>query len=195
VDDLPQLVELWTAAHLPAAVLEKSFTDFQIVHDEIGKLVGAIGLQVEGRQGRVYAETFADFALSDSLRPELWKRLQTVAQNHGLFRVWTEEDAPWWKKDAGFAAPAEEISQKLPPAFGQPGSTWITLRLREEMADPDFLDKEMALFRETERANREALMERAKAIRVFGTALGALVFIFTMAVLFYMKSHGMFIHR
>src|SRR5271154_1485404 len=103
VDDLAQLAVLWRAAQMPVAELEKQFTDFQVAEDDQGKVAAAIGLHIDGSSGRGHSETFADFGLTDTLRPALWARLQVVAQNHGLFRLWTEEDAPWWKKDAGFS--------------------------------------------------------------------------------------------
>lgn len=195
VDDLPQLAQLWQSAHLPVDVLEKQFTDFQIAEDNTGKLIGAIGLQINGSNGRVHSEAFTDFALTDALRPPLWQRLQTVAQNHGLFRLWTEEAAPWWKKDAGFSAPPEDVLQKLPESFGPRGATWLVLRLKEESADPELLDKEIAMFKEAERVKREALIANAQIIRVVGTILAALVFLFAMGVLFYLFKHGLLVHH
>lgn len=185
VDDLAQLAELWQAAHLPVAELEKQFTDFQVAEDGQGKLAAAIGLHIEGGHGRVHSETFADFALTDALRPALWERLQVVAQNHGLFRLWTEEAAPWWKKDAGFSTPSDELLQKLPETYGPRHAAWLTLRLKDEVADPALLDKEIALFKEAERFRREKLMRRGRALRIIGTVISALLLLFALALLFF----------
>jgi N-acetylglutamate synthase-like GNAT family acetyltransferase len=185
VDDLAQLAELWQAAQLPAATLEKQFTDFQVAEDDQGKLAAAIGLHIEGGNGRVHSETFADFALTDALRPALWERLQVVAQNHGLFRLWTEESAPWWKKDAGFSTPSDEILQKLPESYGPRHPAWLTLRLRDEAADPAFFDKQIAMFREAERLKREKFMRRGRALRIIGTVISALLLLFALTVLFF----------
>ena len=185
VDDLAQLAELWQAAQLPAATLEKQFTDFQVAEDDQGKLAAAIGLHIEGGDGRVHSETFADFALTDALRPALWERLQVVAQNHGLFRLWTEESAPWWKKDAGFSTPSDEILQKLPESYGPRHPAWLTLRLRDEAADPAFFDKQIAMFREAERLKREKFMRRGRALRIIGTVISALLLLFALTVLFF----------
>ena len=195
VDDLAQLAELWKAAQLPVAALEKKFTDFQVAEDDEGRLVGAIGLQIEGSNGRVHSETFADLALADPLRPALWKRLQTVAQNHGLFRLWTGEAAPWWKKDAGFSPPSDEVLQKLPESYGPRQPSWLVLRLKEETADPDLLDKEIAMFKEAERLKRETLMARAKIIRVAGTVFAAGVFFFAIGVLIFLVRHKILFRR
>jgi hypothetical protein len=185
VDDLAQLAALWAAAKLPARELEKQFTQFQVAEDAQGKLAGAIALHIDGHNGKVHSETFADFALADALRPALWERLQTVAQNHGLFRLWTEEAAPWWKKDAGFSTPSDEILHKLPESYGPRHAAWLTLRLKDEGADPALLDKEIALFKEAERVKLEKLIYRGKVIRIIGTLISALLLIFALTVLFY----------
>ncbi len=185
VDDLAQLAELWQAVHLPVAELEKQFTDFQVAEDEQGTLAAAIGLHIEGGHGRVHSETFADFALTDALRPALWERLQVVAHNHGLFRLWTEESAPWWKKDAGFSTPSDELLQKLPESYGPRHAAWLTLRLKDEVAEPDFLEKQIAMFKEAERLRREKLLRRGRALRIIGTVISALLLLFALTVLFF----------
>src|SRR5947207_1815499 len=98
VDDLPQLIVLRKAAHLPATDLEKRFTEFQVVENAEGKLAAAIGLQISQQQGLLHSEMVLDFSLADKLRPRLWERVEKVAANHGLFRVWTQETAPYWKQ-------------------------------------------------------------------------------------------------
>jgi N-acetylglutamate synthase-like GNAT family acetyltransferase len=189
VDDLARLLELWQAAQLPVAVLEKQFTDFQVAEDEQGKVVAAIGLHIEAGSGRVHSETFADFGLTDTLRPALWARLQVVAQNHGLFRLWTEEAAPWWKKDAGFTTAPDEVLEKLPASYGPRHTAWLTLRLRDEAAAPDQLEKEIAMFKEAERAKLEKLIQRGKAMKIFGTLIAALLFLSALIMLFYVLKH------
>jgi N-acetylglutamate synthase-like GNAT family acetyltransferase len=189
VDDLAQLAELWRAMQLPAAELEKQFTDFQVAEDAQGKLAAAIGLHIEGGHGRIHSETFADFGLTDILRPALWERLQVVAQNHGLFRLWTEEAAPWWKKDAGFSTASEELLQKLPESYGARHPAWLTLKLKEEVPDSFLLDKEIAMLREAERIRLEKFMHRGKVLKTIGTVIAVLVFLFALAVLFLVVRH------
>lgn len=176
---------LWAAAEFPAAQLEKQFTDFQVAESPGGQIAGAVALQVAAPEGRIHSETFADFALSDTLRPLLWQRLESVARNHGLFRLWTAETAPFWKKDAGFSA-----SQGPPPeAFGPARGTWLALRLKDEGADPALLEAQFNLFREVERAKREKLLQRAATAKVAGTLIAALLFIFSMGVLVWFLRH------
>jgi len=186
---LAQLAELWAAAKLPAGDLEKQLTQFQVAEDDQGKLVAAIALHIEGSNGKIHSETFADFGLTDALRPALWERLQVVAKNHGLFRLWTEEAAPWWKKDAGFSTPTDEILQKLPELYGPRHTAWLTLRLKDEGADPALLDKEIEMFKAAERLKREKLIYRGKVIKFIGTAISVLLFLSAVCLLFYVLRH------
>jgi len=180
VDDLPALAELWRAAQLPAVNFEKNFTDFQVAEGTDGKLHGAIAMQIAGGSGRIYSEAIADFSLADTLRPMIWARLRSVAQNHGLIRVWTLETAPFWKKDAGFAAPPAEAREKFPEAFGSLTPDWLMLKLRDEMADVDSIERQFAAFKETERAKRERLLGQVKPLKWI--ALGLAMAIFVIAV-------------
>ena len=176
---------VWAVAALPAAQLEKQFTEFQVAESPGGKIVGAIALQVAGAHGKIHSETFADFALSDALRPLLWQRLEVVARNHGLFRLWTAETAPFWKKDAGFSTASDPPPEVLGPA----GGSWLSLRLKDEGADPNLLEAQFELFREAERARREKLLQRAAALKTVGTLIAVLLFIFSLGVLVWFFRH------
>jgi N-acetylglutamate synthase-like GNAT family acetyltransferase len=184
-DDLKQLMAVWTAAALPAPELEKRFTEFQVAESADGRIVGAIGLQVAGTEGRIHSETFADFALSDILRPMFWQRLETMARNHGLFRLWTTETAPFWKKDVGFST----ASDPSPETFGLAPGPWLVLRLKDESADPNLLEAQFTLFRETEKAKREKLLQSAAALKMIGTAIAVILFIFAIGVLIWFFRH------
>lgn len=186
---MARLAGLWQSAHLPAAELGKRLTDFQVAEDEQGNLAAAIGLHIEAGQGRVHSEGYADFALADSLRPLLWQRLQAVAQNHGLFRLWTEETAPWWKMGAGFSPPSDEMLQKLPETYGARHPAWLTLRLRDEAAAPANLDKEIELIKEAARIRRETFMRRGRVLTIIGTAISLLFLLFSLLLLFHAVKH------
>jgi len=179
-DDLAQLVALWQAAQLPSRELEKRFTEFQIAEDADGNLAGAIGLQIAGQEGKIHNETFADFGLTDTLRPLLWQRLQMVAQNHGLFRVWTEESAPFWKKDAGFSVASNELLKELPAGLGASQTGWLMLQLREIAASPISLAKEFEKFREMSKAETEKAFRHARALKILATIIAVLLFLFVL---------------
>src|SRR5947207_14554276 len=90
VDDIPKLNTLWRQENLPCQDLEGRFKEFQVIENGSGGIAGAVGLQVSGQEGRLHSEVFEDFGQADTLRRSLWERVRTVAQNHGLVRVWTQ---------------------------------------------------------------------------------------------------------
>ena len=91
IEDLPDLTALWQSMNLPVNGLDRRLTEFQVATDAAGKIVGAVGLQLVGKQGLVHSEGFTDFGVTDIVRPMLWERLQMVAANHGIVRAWTKE--------------------------------------------------------------------------------------------------------
>jgi hypothetical protein len=189
LDDLPRLKELWQVGRISIPDLDKRFTEFQVAVNDRGEVVAAVGLQLTGTDGKIHSETFSDFALSDAVRPLLWERLQVVARNHGLYRFWTDEVAPFWKKDAGFSTPTAEGLSRLPEVFGPAHGGWLALRLRDESSDPDLLEAQFKMFREAERAKRERLVQWADFMKKAGTVLAGLLLIFALAVLFYYGRH------
>ena len=84
LEDLAQLRGLWQQAHLPSPELEKRFTEFQVITNGEGRLVGAIGLHVERQQGHIHSEAYADFETAPGVRPLLWERILRLAKNNGL---------------------------------------------------------------------------------------------------------------
>lgn len=188
-DDLPQLSELWKTAQFPVNELEKRFTEFQIAATATGEVVAAIGLQVAGSDGRIHSEWFTDFALSEALRPPLWDRLQVVALNHGLFRLWTDESAPFWKKGAGFSSASGELMGRLPADFGGAPGGWLVLRLKDESANPDLIEAQFTLFRDAEKARREKLLQRAHMIKMIGTGIAVLLFLLALGTLVWFFRH------
>jgi N-acetylglutamate synthase-like GNAT family acetyltransferase len=196
MDDIFALNSLWNEACLPAQNFERKFTDFQVAEDENGKIVAALGLQIEGPAGRIYGEAFSDFSLTDAVRPLLWDRMLVVAKNHGLFRLWTDEDALFWKHGAGFSEPVEAVLRRRPSTFESATNRWLTLQLRDEAGMPDALEKinqELEIFKQAGAADREAIQNKAKIINIVGTLLaaGLLVYLLAWLVRFiYSSMHG-----
>lgn len=185
VDDLPQLSQLLSASLLPTGVLEKRFTEFQVVENPDGALLAALGLQIAGRHGKVHSESFSDFALTDTLRPMLWERLQSVATNHQLVRLWTRETAPFWKQSAGFVAAEADVRTKIPAAFGPANEPWLTLKLKEDLETVLSADKEFAMFMESEKARTEEVFAHAKMLKGFAYVLAIILFLFVVAASVY----------
>lgn len=185
-DDLQALVSLWKSVDLPAGELDKRFTEFQIAVDSQGGLLGAMGLQISQSEGKLHSEAFSDFALTDRLRPLLWERLMGVATNHGLFRLWTEESAPFWKKECGFASPSGETLAKLPPQFGTSAPRLLVLQLKDDRAAPTSLDAEFALFKAQERERSDRMFQQARLFKGIAIGLSILLFLFVVIGAIYM---------
>ena len=174
LDDLTPLTSLWQTMHLAYEELGKRVTEFQVAESTDGKLVGAIGLQLAERQGRVHSEAFFDFAHADQLRPLLWERIQAVARNHGLLRLWSREQAPFWNH-CGLQKADDDAMQKLPAVWrGEPGE-WRTLKLRDDLETVMSLDKEFALFMESEKQRTVRAFYQARILKVIAVVISLAV--------------------
>ena len=180
LDDIGQLMDLWKAMNFPADELARRVTEFQVAEDGNGKVVGAVGFQIAERQGRVHCEAFSDFAFADQLRPLLWDRLHAVATNHGLLRLWTQEQAPFWNH-CGMLKADEEALHKLPGAWRGPSSPWLTLKLKDDMETLMSADKEFALFMQSEKQRSEQVIRRAKNVKNVMTLLAFALLILVVA--------------
>ena len=190
VDDVKALAALWKSAGFPAAELEKRFTDFQVAIDHNGRLSGAIGIRVVGHEGYIHSEAFIDFSFTDLLRPLLWQRVQTLANNVGLFRLWTLETAPYWKKEVGFAEVDRAKLEKLPAEFGSREQPWLALQLKEEHAAPEHLEQQFQMFKESQRAETERMYQQAKTLKILATIIAVLLFFFVLLGGIFLLKHG-----
>jgi hypothetical protein len=174
--------------YLAAEDLAKRITEFQIAESTEAKLVGAVGLQILDRQGRLHSEAFTDFSLADALRPQLWERLQSVATNHGLVRLWTQEQAPFWGQ-CGLANADSESLQKLPAGWRQLSGQWRTLKLKDDIEEVLSVDKEFALFMESERQRTQRAFQQARVLKFIATLLAVGVLFLVMAGAFIIIRH------
>jgi hypothetical protein len=179
VDDVPALRVLWRAEQLPESDLEKRVTEFQVALDAADKLVGAIGLRVEGSQGLLHSETFLDFAQADTLRPLLWERVQTVARNRGLTRLWTLEKIQFWR-GAGFDSPDDEGRKRYVPAFGPEDAPWLTVKLKDELVATMTPEQEMALFRSASKEENARIQKQALVLKWIAAVLGVIFLVFAV---------------
>jgi N-acetylglutamate synthase-like GNAT family acetyltransferase len=176
IDDLPKLVPLWREEKLDVDDLEKRFKEFQVADDSQGNFIGALGLQIAGQQGRLHSEVFARPEHADAAREKLLERVQILANNHGLVRVWTQFSTPFWHQN-GFAPAPGDVLAKLPPAFSANSAPWLFLKLREEGAGAISIDKEFALFKEAERERTEAMFRQARFLKIIAYVLAGAVLI------------------
>jgi hypothetical protein len=156
-------------------------------------LLGAVGFETAGQQGRIHHEAFDDFGLADTLRQLLWERIQMLAQNHGVFRVWTQEDAPFWKQ-AGLQTPPRPVLQKLPAKWTNAQGGWLTLQLKEEAAIQALsVDQEFAAAIRAERERIAARVQRFKMV-AFGFAILIAVLVGALLLYLFSRNPGMFNH-
>ena len=195
LDDIGQLTALWESMYYPTEALARRVTEFQVAEGLDGKVLGALGLQIAERQGRVHSEAFSDFALAEHLRPLLWDRVHAVATNHGLLRVWTQEQAPFWNHCGLLKADAEALA-KLPALWRGSSSAWLTLKLRDDVETVMSLDKEFAAFMQSEKQRTERVFRHARALKTFATviAFALLIAVVAWAVSLFLRNPQL-LHR
>jgi N-acetylglutamate synthase-like GNAT family acetyltransferase len=184
LDDIASLSALWRAMQLPAPELEKRLTEFQLAENPDGQLMGAVGLQILERQGWVHSEAFFDFSVADQIRPLLWGRIQSITINHGLVRLWTQEQAPFWSH-CGLVPAAAEVLHKLPAAWQAVPGDWLTLQLKEETTAQVSADREFALFMEAEKQRTQQAFQHARRLKFIANFIAFALAIFALAVLVY----------
>jgi len=191
VEDLPRLKELWAIMRFDVEDLERHLTDFQVAETIDGEIVGCIAFQIASKQGCIHSESYEDFSHADRGRPELWARIGMMAQNHGLNRLWTREDSPFWTR-SGFSLATEAELAKRPAVWDKATGNWHTLKLRDEEAMAS-MEKEFALFVESEKQQRSELLGKAKVIKVLvllGITLIILIFAAGMIWLLLKRKSG-----
>lgn len=186
VDDLPALKSLWNAAGLPADELESRLTEFQIVENQ-GVFAGAIGVQVLHSALRLHSEDYADFSVADAARQLFWERIQTIASNHGVFRVWTQETSPFWTH-WGFQVADTENLERLPEDWRNLSGRWLTLELKNEDVIKEALGTDFSEFMAGEKEKNQRLIAHGKKINLliiitgFTVGIGGIVLAVWMAL-------------
>jgi N-acetylglutamate synthase-like GNAT family acetyltransferase len=190
VDDIATLRQTWEAMRFSPDDLEKRLTEFQVVENAAGEVVGAMGIQLSGQHALLHSEGYSDFGVADAARQLFWERIQTLASNHGVFRIWTQEQSPFWKH-LGFQPPTAEISSRLPAGWkNESDGIWLTYRLKDEEAIAAALEKEFAPFMAGEKNETEKISEKARMINTFITIAGFAIGIIGFGIAIYL-----FIHR
>lgn len=144
VDDLESLKSLWVAMRLAPDELEKCLTEFQVVENTEGEVLGAIAIQFSKQHARLHSEGYSDFSVADAARHLFWERIQMLAAHLGVFRVWTQERSPFWK-NYGFQPPGTEILARLPEEWrNEFDGGWLTMELKSEEAINMALERKTA---------------------------------------------------
>jgi N-acetylglutamate synthase-like GNAT family acetyltransferase len=177
LEDIGALSALWAGMRFQVEDLAKRITEFQVAETAEGQIIGALGLQILERQGSLHSEAFTDFALADRVRPLLWDRMNALAANHGLIRLWTQEQAPFWRQ-CGLAIPDDDALKVLPKPWRAASSAyWLTLKLREDLETLMRADHEFALFMQSEKARTQRSLQHARLLKLVATLLALALFI------------------
>ena len=184
VEDLEKLRPLWNSMHLPVDDLERRLTEFQVVEDAEGKIAGAIGFQIGSTQGRLHSESFTDFGVADAARDLLWNRIQTLATNHGVLRLWMQEKTPFWTRLGFKPAEAEEL-KKLPANWNAENAAWLTLQLKNE-AVINAAEQELAMFMSAQKQNMDRTLQQVRTMKMLATIVAILFALLAFGAAFYL---------
>ncbi len=189
VDDLETLKSLWASMRLSPEELESRLTEFQVVENSEGEVLGAIGILVSKQHALLHSEGYSDFGVADAARQLFWERIQTLAANHGIFRIWTQERSPFWKS-FGFVPPNQEILPRLPEEWKNDfDGGWLTLQLKNEDVINAAFEKHFAGFRESEKLETERVSEKARTINLIITILGFTIGFASIGFAIYLFMH------
>ena len=189
VDDLAALKKIWETMRFPADDLEKRLTEFQIAENAGGEIIGAIGIHIIRQHTLLHSEGYADFSLADAARNLFWIRIQTLASNHGVFRLWTQERSPFWKS-FGFQPPTAEILARLPVEWkNEFDGGWLTFQLKDEAVITAALEKEFAQFMAAEKRDTDRVAEQAHTLKTIITVIGFAIGILSFGVAIYLLIH------
>jgi N-acetylglutamate synthase-like GNAT family acetyltransferase len=193
VDDRETLKTLWESMRLSPDGLEKRLTEFQVVENSDGEVVGAIGIQFSRQHARLHSESYSDFGVADVARQLFWERIQKLSANLGVFRLWTQEQSPFWKS-FGFQPPGAEILTKLPDEWKTEfNGGWLTLELKNEDAINAALEKQTANLIAAGKMEAVRMSEKAKSFKTLTTIITIVCFaigIFGIGFAIYL-----FVHR
>jgi N-acetylglutamate synthase-like GNAT family acetyltransferase len=193
IDDLAALKAIWLSMRLPADALESRLTEFQVV-DRGGEVVGAIGLQIVRTAALLHSEGYSDFSVADPARELFWERIQSLSSNHGVFRLWTQENSPFWRH-WGFATASIEDLERLPDEWKPSEEPWFTLELKNEAVINAALKNQFAGYTAAEKKSAEEIQTRSKKVMTVITIFCFGIFFICLLVFFYLiKTRNPFQH-
>jgi len=190
VDDLETLKALWADMRLSPEALEPRLTEFQVVENSENQLLGAVGLQISGQHALLHSEGYSDFGVADPARDLFWERIQKIAANQGVFRIWTQERSPFWKS-FGFQPPAADLLPRLPETWkNEFEGGWLTLQLKDEAVINAAIEKHVTTFLATEKMETQRVSEKVRGLNTIIIIAGFTIGFISIGFAVYL-----FIHR
>ncbi len=172
---------------LPADALESHLTEFQVV-ERAGEVVGAIGFQIIRTAALLHGEGYSDFSVADAARELFWARIQSLSSNYGVFRLWTQENSPFWRHWGFHQASAENL-ELLPAEWKQAEAPWLTQELKNEAAINAALNTQFAGYTASEKKSAAAVSARAKKVTTIFTGIFFGIFFICLVVLIVLIKH------
>jgi N-acetylglutamate synthase-like GNAT family acetyltransferase len=176
LDDIGQLTAIWQSMRYPVEDLARRVTEFQIAEDAEGRVLGGVAMQILEKQGLIHSEAYDDFSHAEAVRPLLWERLNSLASNHGLLRIWTREEAPFWSR-CGLNKPEPEALAKMPAPWRNGDAPWLTLKLRDNVEALLSADHEFAMFMQAEKQRTARTMQQAKLLKMIATLIAIAILV------------------
>ncbi len=187
LEDLDILRGLWQTALHPVLELEKRLTDFQIVEGNDGRLLGALGICVQGEEACVHHEAYTHPDTESAIREKLWNRLNVLFVNQGVHRMWTREKAEFWK-EKGFRVPTGEEKTKFPSNFSSGNGTLLVFPLKDLKAER-MIERKMMELQAAREEDEVRLEQKTRIIRVVAWSLAG----FFMVLLIYFTIRGLMV--
>ena len=189
VDDLPILKRLWEEMRLNPDTLESRLTEFQVVENLESEVLGTIGILIQNQHALLHSEGYSDFSVADPARDLFWDRIQTLASNHGVFRLWTREQSPFWKK-FGFHPANPEVLARLPASWQdeEPG-IWLTHELKDETQINAALARHSDQLQAQEAIQLESISKKVRSLNLFITIAGFTIGVVGIAWAVYLMIH------
>jgi N-acetylglutamate synthase-like GNAT family acetyltransferase len=187
VEDLAPLRAIWSSMHLSPDSLEARLTEFQVVERD-GHVLGAIGFQILRTAALLHSEGYSDFSVADPARQLFWDRIQTLATSYSIFRLWTQENSPFWLR-WGFQPADAEALARLPDEWKASPEKWYTLELKNEAVINAALKTQFAGYLAAENKSAEETQARAKLIMNVLTVVCFLIFLLCLVVVGMLVAH------
>jgi N-acetylglutamate synthase-like GNAT family acetyltransferase len=187
VEDLAALRAIWSSMRLSPDSLEARLTEFQVV-ERAGHVLGAIGFQILRTAALLHSEGYSDFSVADEARQLFWDRIQTLATSYGIFRLWTQENSPFWLR-WGFQRADAEALARLPEEWKISPEKWFTLELKNEAVINAALQTQFAGYLAAENKSAEETQARAKLIMNVLTIFCFLIFVVCLVVVGMLVAH------
>ncbi|MSU31488.1 MAG: hypothetical protein EXS25_02280 [Pedosphaera sp.] len=175
LEDIPALKGLWLNAGLPWDQLESFIGEFIVIPGADQQLLAAIGLMIEFNDALLHSEALAMETEADNLRASLWQRIQIMTRNQGIHRIWTQEDADYWRT-CGFIATSVHEKPAESPSFLQSSDGWSLFKLLDTDRAKAFAEKQMGIWQASRSEENAALQRKIRNFRtiaflIFSVAL------------------------